>query len=171
MTGAPYEPMPEAQGVAAGWEGKPLASWGTRVGATLIDWGILLVPVAIIVVLVVVVAYSSDIGAAAVGLVATLAWLVAILLYAPLLMARRGSGNGQTWGKQMLGIRAVRDSGTPFDFGTAMLRELVIKGLLFGVLGSWFLAIPTILDFLWPLWDDESRCLHDFVASTHVVES
>lgn len=101
MSDAPYEPMPEAQGAAAGWEGKPLASWG----------------------------------------------------------------------KQMLGIRVVRDSGDPFDFGTAMLRELVIKGLLFGVVGGWFLAIPTVLDFLWPLWDDENRCLHDFVVSTHVVES
>ena len=31
-------PIPGAQG----WEGRPLASWGSRVGATLIDWLILL---------------------------------------------------------------------------------------------------------------------------------
>ena len=175
MTGPPpYEPMPpmpETEGFAEGWEGRPLASWGSRAGATLIDWVILTVPVAVIVALVVVVAYSSDIGAVAVGLVSTAAYLIAVFLYAPLLMARGGSGNGQTWGKQLTGIRVVRDSGAPFDFGTALLRELVIKGLLFGVLGSWFLAIPTLLDWLWPLWDDENRCLHDFVVSTHVVES
>ena len=171
MTGAPYEPMPELDEVASGWEGKPLASWGTRVGATLIDWVILLVPVALIVGLVIVVAYSSDIGAAAVGLVSTLVYLAAVCLYAPLLMARGGAGNGQTLGKQMLGIRVVRDAGVPYDFGTAFLREVIIKGLLFGVVGGWFLAIPTVLDYLWPLWDDENRCLHDFVASSHVVES
>jgi uncharacterized RDD family membrane protein YckC len=163
--------MPEVQDEVVGWEGKPLASWGTRVGATLIDWLILLVPVVLIVVVVVVVAYSSGTGAAAVGLSSTLAYFVALCLYAPLLMARKGSGNGQTLGKQMLGIRVVRDAGAPYDFGTAFLREVVIKGLLFGVVGGWFLAIPTILDYLWPLWDDENRCLHDFVASSHVVEA
>ena len=52
---------------------------------------------------------------------------------------------------------------------SALMREFVIKGLLFGTVGGWFLGIPTLLDYLWPLWDDENRCLHDMVAKTHVV--
>jgi uncharacterized RDD family membrane protein YckC len=175
----PYEPMAAGETPAGGWdqpipgaqgwEGRPLASWGSRVGATLIDWLILLVPVAVLIALVVVVAYSSDIGAVALGVLSGVGYLVALLLYAPLLMARQGSGNGQSWGKQIVGIRVVRDVGQPFDFGNAFLREFVIKGLLFGTVGSWFLGIPTLLDYLWPLWDDENRCLHDMVAKTHVV--
>jgi uncharacterized RDD family membrane protein YckC len=175
----PYEPMPAGETPAGGWdqpipgaqgwEGRPLASWGSRVGATLIDWLILIVPIAVLVALVIAVAYSSGIGAVALGVFSGVAYLVALLLYAPLLMAREGNGNGQSWGKQIVGIRVVRDVGQPFDFGSAFLREFVIKGLLFGVVGSWFLGIPTLLDYLWPLWDDENRCLHDMVAKTHVV--
>ena len=175
----PYDPMAEGQAppggwaspvpTTEGWEGRPLASWGSRVGATLIDWLILIVPLAALITGIVLVAFSSDVGAVTFGIFSGLAYLVAVFLYAPVLMAREGGGNGQTWGKQIVGIRAVRDAGQPFDFGTALLREFVIKGLLFGTVGGWFLGIPTLLDYLWPLWDDENRCLHDMVAKTHVV--
>jgi uncharacterized RDD family membrane protein YckC len=166
-----YEPIPSGELPTSGWEGRPLASWGSRVGATLLDWLILLVPVAVLIALVVIVAFSSDAGAIALGILSGLAYLVALFLYAPLLMKRQGSGNGQTWGKQIVGIRVVRDNGEQFDFGNAFLREFVIKGLLFGTVGGWFFGIPTLLDYLWPLWDDENRCLHDMVAKTHVVRA
>jgi uncharacterized RDD family membrane protein YckC len=177
----PYDPLAEGEApsggwdqpipTAQGWEGRPLASWGSRAGATLIDWLILIVPIAVLIALVVLVAFSSDVGAVALGIFSGLAYLVGIFLYAPVLMSRSGSGNGATWGKQIVGIRAVRDAGQPFDFGNALLREFVIKGLLFGTVGGWFLGIPTLLDYLWPLWDDENRCLHDMVAKTHVVRA
>ena len=32
-----------------------------------------------------------------------------------------------------------------------------------------FFFIPTLLDWLWPLWDDENRALHDMLVSSHVV--
>jgi len=165
----PYDPLAERAAPRAGWEGRPLASWGSRVGATLIDWLILIVPMAVVVGLVVLVAFSSDVGAVALGVFSGVAYLVGVFLYAPVLMARSGSANGATWGKQIVGIRAVRDVGQPFDFGSAVLREFVIKGLLFGTVGGWFFGIPTLLDYLWPLWDDENRCLHDMVAKTHVI--
>ena len=85
------------------------------------------------------------------------------------LMARQGEHNGQTWGKQIVGIRVVRDNGEQVDFGFAFLRDVVVKGLLFGFVGGWFFSIPTLVDYLWPLWDGENRCLHDMVVSTHVV--
>jgi len=178
---APYAPIPDGpetppsgwqQPIAApsGWEGKQLASWGSRVGATLLDWLILLIPVTLLIVLVVVVALSSDVGGIVTAILSSLLYLVAVLFYAPLLMGRQGAHNGQTWGKQIVGIRVVRDSGQPVDIGFAFLREFVVKGLLFWFVGSFFFFIPTLLDYLWPLWDDQNRALHDMVVSTHVVK-
>jgi uncharacterized RDD family membrane protein YckC len=163
--GSPQAPI----GAQRGWEGRELSSWGRRVAATLLDWLILLVPVVALITLVVVVAFSSDAGAVVTGVVSGLAYLLALLFYAPVLMARQGEHNGQTWGKQIVGISVVRDNGESVDFGFAFLREFVVKGLLFGFVGSWFFSIPTIADYLWPLWDGENRCLHDMVVSTHVV--
>jgi uncharacterized RDD family membrane protein YckC len=162
------QPIPQQ---APGWHGTPLASWGSRVGATLIDWLILLVPVAILVAIVLGVAVGSDTGAIASAIVGFLTYLVVALIYAPLLMARDGAGNGQTWGKQIVGIRVVRDAGQPMSFGYAALREIAVKGLALGVAGSVIPIIPYLLNYLWPLWDDENQALHDKVVSTHVVRA
>ena len=93
------------------------------------------------------------------------------LFYAPLLMDREGEHNGQTWGKQALSITVVRDTGQPVELGFAVLREFVVKNLLFGVVGSFFFSIPTLVNYLWPLWDDQNRCLHDMLVKTHVVKT
>jgi uncharacterized RDD family membrane protein YckC len=175
-----YDPMldsPEAPpggwqqpvGGQPAWHGRQLSSWGRRVAATLLDWLILLIPVAAVIALVVIVAFSSDAGAVATGIASGLAYLLVLIFYAPVLMARQGEHNGQTWGKQIVGIQVVRDNGEPVDFGFAFLRDVIVKGLLFGFVGGWFFSIPTIVDYLWPLWDGENRCLHDMVVSTHVV--
>jgi uncharacterized RDD family membrane protein YckC len=156
---------------AQGWEGRPLSSWARRVAATLLDWLILVIPVAVLIVLVVVVALSSDVGGIVTGILSGVAYLVVLLFYAPVLMAREGEHNGQSWGKQIMGIRVVRDAGQPVDFGYGFLREFVVKGVLFGFVGGWFLSIPTLLDYLWPLWDDQNRCLHDMLVKSHVVRS
>ncbi len=55
---------------------------------------------------------------------------IVALIYAPLLMART---NGQTLGRMAVGIRVVRNNGGPMTFGFAMLREVAVKALLFGV--------------------------------------
>ena len=49
------------------------------------------------------------------------------------LFALRG---GQTPGKQIVGIRAIRDDGTPSDWSYTFLREFVIKFLLGGFLSG-----------------------------------
>jgi uncharacterized RDD family membrane protein YckC len=176
----PYAPIPGGpetppsgwqQPIAAsgGWEGRPLASWGSRVGAAFVDWLILLVPVTLLIVLVVFVALNSTGGGIVTGILSGLVYLVAVLFYAPVLMGREGEHNGQTWGKQIVGILVIRDSGQPVDIGFGFIREFVVKGLLFGFVGSFLFSIPTLIDYLWPLWDDQNRCLHDMVVSTHVV--
>ena len=74
-----------------------------------------------------------------------------MLLYAPLLMKREGAHNGQTWGKQVVGIRVVRDNGQPFDFGSAALREVVFKSLCVWIASS-------IIPFLPGSWTTSGRC-------------
>jgi uncharacterized RDD family membrane protein YckC len=130
---------------------------------------ILTIPVIAIVVLVVVVAAGSDVGAVVTGIIGSLAYVVVAIFYAPVLMKRPGRHNGQTWGKQALGIRVVHDTGEEVTFGYAMLREIAVKYLLFNFVGGFFFSIPTIIDYLWPLWDDSNRALHDMIVKSHVV--
>jgi len=132
---------------------------------------ILLVPVIALTLLVVAVAAGSNTGAVVTLILGFLAYLVAAFLYAPLLMAREGEHNGQTWGKQALGIRVVRDNGESMSFGWAALREIAVKGLAVTIASSIIPIIPWFLNFFWPLWDDENRALHDMICSTHVVRA
>ena len=160
------------------WVGTPLASWGSRFGAWAIDSLILLVPFSVLFFILVAgaVGVSGDdefaVGAA---ILAFIVWFLAIavigLLYAPLLMARDGSRNGQTWGKQMIGIRVVRDDGRPVGFGFAALREIVVKTLAVGIASSIIPLLPFLADNLWPLFDDQNRALHDMAVSSHVVRA
>ena len=179
--GGPVPPGGWQQPIAqqrSGWEGRPLASWGSRVAAQVIDWVVLLIPGAILFVLIV----GGAIGLtgsdnddttwwAVVGssILFALVWAVISLLYAPLLMRREGKRNGQTWGKQLIGITVVRDSGESAGFWWSALREVVVKNLLVGIASTILPLIPWLLDNLWPLWDDENRALHDMVVQSHVV--
>jgi uncharacterized RDD family membrane protein YckC len=88
------------------------------------------------------------------------------LLYAPAMMART---NGKTLGRMATGIRVVRANGGPMTFGFAMLREVAVKALLFGIAGSLTFGLANLADVLWPLWDEENRALHDFVVNTRTV--
>src|SRR5215210_1369299 len=172
--GGPVPPggweQPIAQQVP-GWHGRPLASWGSRLAAYLVDGLILIVPVIALTVVVVAIATGSDTAGWVTGIFGFLAYLVVAFLYAPLLMARDGSRNGQTWGKQALGIRVIRDGGEPMNFGWGALREIVVKGLGVGIASSIIPIIPWFLNFFWPLWDDQNRALPDMIVSTHVVQA
>ena len=161
-------PVPQQQGWAGG---VPLAGWWSRVGAAIVDALILTIPVIVLAVVIVAIASASDAGAIVTGILSAIAFFVALLFYAPLLMSRGGERNGQTLGKQALGIKVVRDNGQPFELGSAFVRELVVKYLLFQFVGGFFFSIPTLLDVLWPLWDDENRALHDMVVKSHVVKT
>jgi uncharacterized RDD family membrane protein YckC len=174
--GGPVPPGGWQQPIAraeSGWVGRPLASWGSRLGAWLIDFLILLIPIVILAVLVF--GGASDDGSFGAWVVASILYVllfaVVVLLYAPLLMIRDGERNGQTLGKQFVGIRVVRDSGEPFGFGAAALREVVLKQLAVGIASSIIPFIPWFLNYFWPLWDDQNRALHDMAASTHVIKT
>lgn len=152
-----------------------LAGWWRRVGAATID-GLIVGAIALAIMAplgIGIFATANDTDET--GIVAfVIAFLVAALvvtvvafIYAPFLMART---NGQTFGRMATGIRVVRTSGEPMSFGWAMLREVAVKNLLFNVaLGSVTLGLSSLIDVLWPLWDEENRALHDFIVQTRTV--
>jgi uncharacterized RDD family membrane protein YckC len=91
--------------------------------------------------------------------------------YLCLTQCRPGERRGQTFGKQIVGIRVVPAAGGELTAGTVVLRELVARFLLLGWAGVWLFGIPAILNVLWPLWDRENAALHDRIAKTRVVEA
>jgi uncharacterized RDD family membrane protein YckC len=174
--GGPVPPGGWQQPIArpeSGWAGRPLASWGSRLAAYLIDFLIVLIPV--VVLAIVLIGEAGDADSVGGWIVASVLYALLLgavfLLYAPLLMMRRGERNGQTLGKQMVGIRVVRDNGEPFGFGWGALREVLLKQLAVNVASSIIPFIPWFLNYFWPLWDDQNRALHDMAAQTHVVKA
>ena len=152
----------------------PYAGWWSRVGASLLDgliaFGFMIVPLGAIAVALYVTQdeETADTLVDVISIPFTIAFL---LIYFPLTMRRLNEHNGQTWGKQALGIRVVRQDGYPMDASHAIMREVVIKYLLFSVLAACALFIPTVVDYLWPLWDDRNQALHDKMANTFVVRA
>lgn len=151
---------PEAQTPAT-------ADWGERTGAALVD-----LTIASFVFLVGIVAGSVAIVAGgwgiALGVVLILAGIGGAVVYAPLMLSRKGAGNGRTVGKRAAKLRVVRDDGEPITFWLGMLREFVVKQL-FGIVVTG--GLFWLVDSLWPLFDDRDRAVHDMVAETHVVKA
>ena len=151
-----------------------LAGWWSRVGAQLIDG--LIIGIGGVLLLVAITApfsigfFANDgvgIASLIVGfLIAVVCVAIVALVYAPAMMART---NGKTLGRMAMGIRVVRANLRPIDFGFAMLREVAVKTLLFGLLGGLTGGLANLLDYLWPLWDEENRALHDFVVDTRTI--
>jgi uncharacterized RDD family membrane protein YckC len=148
----------------------PLAGWWSRVGAYLVD-AVVLVWIAVAVFFLI---WATSGKAGTAGIVAAIAWgptdyLFRGLVYAPLLMRRTGGRNGQTLGKQVAGIRVVREDARPMDYRKAVEREWLVKTLLIQVAGVALTGpIVPVLDYIWPWWDERNRALHDRIASTLV---
>jgi uncharacterized RDD family membrane protein YckC len=185
---APW-PGPEAPRATSGWQQPPavfggveLASWGSRAWAAALD-ALLVVGIWIALIapgVVITAATTADAVGVTLLVVGAVAALVVGFLYAPFFMQRSGLHNGQTLGKQWVGIRVVRVGGEPFGWGWGLLREVVLKGIALGVASSiasgltfFLLGVggigPYLADYLWPLWDDQNRAVHDMVAETRVI--
>jgi uncharacterized RDD family membrane protein YckC len=169
----PYTPRPPRPKGSHGqpiWDnGAELATWWSRVGALLLDGLIAYVPwIVLSVPLFVVDTTGTNIAG---GIILGAGLLFAYVFYAAAFMARGGERNGQTLGKQIVGIRVIRDDGDPYNFGTAFVREFLVRQLLFGVIGGLFFGLAQLLDYLWPLWDETNRALHDMIVSSHVVRA
>ena len=151
-----------------------LAGWWSRAGALIVD-GLIVGIGGVLLAIAITAPFSigffagEDTGLVSVFvgfLLAVVCVSIAALFYAPWLMART---NGKTLGRMATGIRVVRANGQPMTFGFAMLREVAVKALLFGIAGSLTFGLAQLLDYLWPLWDEENRALHDFIVDTRSV--
>lgn len=92
--------------------------------------------------------------------------LIAVFYY-PLLMRRSGRRNGQTLGKQLLGVRVVTREGEPVTFGRAFRRDVLGTTVInFFTGGLYFLA-----DYPVGLLTDRRQTLHDRIAATFVFRA
>lgn len=73
---------------------------------------------------------------------------------------------GRTLGKMAVGIKVIKDDGTRCDFAAAF-RRAVVYPIGGGV--PYIGGIVTLLNGLWPLWDDKHQSLGDKLAGTYVV--
>ena len=78
--------------------------------------------------------------------------------------------NGQTPGKQLLGIRAVKATGERAGWGLTFVRELGIKGLVIPFLSGFTGGILYVADYLFPLFDVDKQAIHDKMISTLVAK-
>ena len=149
-----------------------LAEFWQRLVAVLID-GFIIGAVALIVLAIVGAGFFADGNAGASDFIISLLLLTVFftliaLVYAPLIMTRTG---GRTPGKMVTGCRVVRADGQRVTFGWAVLREVVVKGLVLGIAASLTGGIAYLVDGLWPLFDGQNRALHDYVVDSRVVKN
>ena len=139
------------------------ASWGSRVGAYLLDVLILAVPLGLLVVLIAVLA-SDDGDESTEESLLVLFYLLTVLVPVLYFTLMHGGERGATYGKRALGIRVVDEQGGAIGYGRALGRYAVVFGLgLFG--------LPLLVDYLWPLWDDQNQTLHDKAVRSLVVRA
>jgi len=171
------------------WAGARYASWGSRVAARILDGLILAIPSYLLIELLVPGLYKSFeawmydlIKAAQAGksypgeipmellnslTTAGIAVMVLGVLYRALFIA----GFGATLGKMALRIYVTRtdDSSarTP-GFVRALVRALADE--LIGYFSGILLFLPTLINYLMPLFTEKKQTLHDMMARTIVVK-
>jgi len=145
----------------------PLADWGPRVGAHLIDALISSVPVLIGYGVFVADLISRvdnpypDNAPRAYSIIIFLVGLAVSIGLGLWNRVFRQGRTGQSVGKSALHIRLV-DANTyqPVGAGKAFLREL-LSGIFNGA---------CFVNLLWPLWDEHKQTWHDKVMSTYVIK-
>jgi uncharacterized RDD family membrane protein YckC len=130
--------------------GLPLAEPGTRIGAWLIDVGIIFAGV---IVALIFSAISTALG--------LLAYLVVIALSIAVLILGEGGPLGQTPGKHLLGIKVVGPRPGPIGYGQAFIRYIG------RILDTIVCGLP--IGYIWVFFDEQRRAWHDMVADTRVV--
>ena len=144
-----------------------LAGWWMRVAASLLDFVIVNLPLAIVLHLAGMRMFdrtdSAGSGArftvSGGGIVLSIAMT---LLYNGVLVGVRG----QTIGKQIVKIRVV-DARTGTSIGAA-------RGLLRGFVElvlNWACGVGAIVDRLFPLWDKQNQTIHDKAAGSVVIQT
>jgi uncharacterized RDD family membrane protein YckC len=156
----------------------PLAHWGTRVAASLLDSLLPLVGLVLYGIgIPLIVAGAPDstydsttgtydsTGTANTGLLVTGIVVVALGAIAMIAIALwnrvfKQGRTGQSVGKRVMGIRLVEEhSGQPMGAGMCFVREIAhtLDGFFY-------------LGYLWPLWDPKRQTFADKILNTVVVQ-
>lgn len=153
-----------------GATGRPAyASWGSRVGAALLDG----IPAGLLYVVGVAVAsatmteassgshghYSAG-GPSAVGIVVMVACWLGGLAYLIWNVGFNQGRTGQTWGKRVVGISVIAEqTRLPLGVGASIGRQLahIVD------------ALPCYLGFLFPLWDAKAQTFADKMLQSIVI--
>jgi uncharacterized RDD family membrane protein YckC len=139
-----------------------LASWGRRLSAILIDNVLILIPAAVGVGLFAVGDSGDATALSVIGIV--LVFVSITVGQAAYFTILNGNDRGQTYGKRLLGIRVIDEAvGGPIGYGRSFGRWAV------PALVNFFCGVFSIIDGLWPLWDDRNQALHDKVAKSVVI--
>ena len=156
-TPPPPPPPPPGYGPPPPYSGPPLAEWGSRVGATIIDG---LIGIAIIIVAIILGAVLGNVSNGLGALVLILGYLAAFAFGIWQLVVQ--GQTGQTIGKKQLGIKLVQEAdGQVLGAGLSIGRAFV--HILDG--------IPCYLGYLWPLWDAKKQTFADKILQTVVVRA
>ncbi|MCU1623059.1 MAG: hypothetical protein JWL79_1904 [Frankiales bacterium] len=153
----PPPPPPPGYGPPPSYSGPPLAEWGSRVGATLIDS---LIVAGIIIASFIVGAVLGNLSSALGGLVVVLGYLggIAFLFWQLYVQGE----TGQTIGKKQLGIKVLKEAD-----GQVLGPGLSIGRYFVHILDG----IPCYLGYLWPLWDAKKQTFADKILQTVVVRA
>lgn len=166
-------PQPVASSVSTGYgaptsysgamspAGRP-ATYGSRAIAVLIDSGIAF---GIYIVGLILAAVLGAVSEALGTLMLVVTFLASFGFFIWNYVILQGS-TGQTLGKRQQSIELVADKdGRPVGAGMALIRWIVAAVLGFAC------GIGTILDYLWPLWDDDNKRLTDKILNLNVVKA
>ncbi len=144
-------------GGAQGPAGPPLASWGQRFAAWLIDF---LIGFAIGIAGRILAATLGSTSDSLYRLLLTLTSLAGLGFW--IWNHVRQGQTGQTIGKGVLRIRLVRLDGiNPPGIGLSIGRGIL------HILD----ALPCLLGYFWPLWDDKRQTFADKIVNTVVVNA
>ncbi|MFG2998668.1 RDD family protein [Streptomyces sp. NPDC048340] len=158
----PYGAYPPAPGMPGmpGMPGTgmpPLAHWGLRVGAYLLD--LLIIAGPMFALGFIDLAMAEDAAAADPGVFFFIGMIYAIGM--GFFQLYKEGSTGQTIGKKVVGISLrIEADGSTLGFGKAFLRKLahIVDGL------------PCNLGWLWPLWDAKKQTFADKICSTVVIK-
>jgi len=143
--------------------GLPLADYGQRAIAFLIDWAVAVaLLIAVFIVGLILGAISS-----ALGLLVDFVGYLAVMAYYFWNLGYLQGTTGQSLGKRQQGISLVKEeTQQPVGFGMAIVRYL-----LAGALGSVTCGIYYVLDLLFPLWDPKRQRITDKILKNGVVKT
>jgi uncharacterized RDD family membrane protein YckC len=140
-----------------------LSGWWLRAGAELID----LIIIAILAVTIsAATGVNTDDSSDTDGGWALLIYGLAYLVVMTVVM---GMSNGKTLGMMATNIRVVREDGAAIGFGYAFYRQFLIRGVALGIIGTVTLGLAYLVNYLWPIPDDNNQAGHDKICNTRVV--